>query len=51
MGGDVYMAEFNPIAYLQHFRFEEGTLWYKLLRFILEHYKTSFTSGRSFPKP
>ncbi|XP_019388672.1 PREDICTED: indolethylamine N-methyltransferase-like [Crocodylus porosus] len=45
MGGDVYMAEFNPMVYLQHFRVEEGTLRYKFLRFILEHYKTTFTSG------
>ncbi|XP_059570148.1 nicotinamide N-methyltransferase-like [Alligator mississippiensis] len=43
-GGEVYKAEFEPTAYLEYFKFGEGTLGDELLTFVLKHYCKTFTS-------
>ncbi|XP_061448295.1 nicotinamide N-methyltransferase-like [Rhineura floridana] len=45
-GGDVYQAEFDPKAYLEYFKFGEGTLGDEVLEFVLGCFCKTFTSGR-----
>uniref|UniRef100_A0A8C3FRM8 Nicotinamide N-methyltransferase n=1 Tax=Chrysemys picta bellii TaxID=8478 RepID=A0A8C3FRM8_CHRPI len=44
-GGDDYQAEFDPKAYLNHYKFGEGTWGEEYLNFVLKHYCKTFTSG------
>ncbi|CAM5172041.1 unnamed protein product [Eretmochelys imbricata] len=44
-GGDDYQAEFDPKAYLGHYKFGEGTWGEEYLNFALKHYCKTFTSG------
>ncbi|XP_053125718.1 nicotinamide N-methyltransferase-like isoform X2 [Hemicordylus capensis] len=45
-GGDVYQAEFDPKAYLEYFRFGEGTLGDEDLEFALRGFCETFASGQ-----
>ncbi|XP_050777465.1 nicotinamide N-methyltransferase-like [Gopherus flavomarginatus] len=44
-GGDDYQADFDPKAYLRHYKFGEDTFGEDYLNFSLKHYCKTFTSG------
>ncbi|XP_059587705.1 nicotinamide N-methyltransferase-like [Alligator mississippiensis] len=44
-GGEVYKTEFEPMAYLEYFKFGRGTLGDESLTFVLKHYCKTFTLG------
>nr|XP_006133694.2 nicotinamide N-methyltransferase-like [Pelodiscus sinensis] len=43
--GNVYQAAFDPKAYLEYFKFGEGSVGDEYLNFALKHYCKAFASG------
>ncbi|KAH0623361.1 hypothetical protein JD844_031612 [Phrynosoma platyrhinos] len=48
-GGEVYQKEFSPQAYLEYYKFAEGTLGNEAIAFYMECLCKTFASGGLLP--